>query len=235
MDQDEPIRVGQAAKEEFFHMGAQKAVAVILAAGEGKRMGFPKALLEYEKNRSFLGHLASIFSKAGCDPLAVTGKDTELVRTHHPELRVVSNPDWEDGQFSSVRKGLQAALDEGADVIAIHPVDMPTVRVSTVSSLFGKLNGSQGVVPEFEGATGHPLLLTRGAVEQVLQMQDVPHLEAAISRLNIKRVNTKDPGVMVNLNTPDVYERILGSAPHLAPAKKRRGQVSEAGEPNSPQ
>jgi len=206
-------------------MKAEKAVAVILAAGEGKRMGLPKALLEYEKNKSFVGHLASVFAKAGALPIVVTGKHTPEIRAQHPELPLVENEGWERGQFSSVRAGLEAALEQGADVVLVHPVDMPTIRASTVAQLLAKLDGGDGAVPEFEGATGHPLLLTREAVEKIRDMGDVPHLEAAMSRLQIRRVLTKDPGVMVNLNTPDVYERILGAPPHLAPAKKRRGKA----------
>ncbi len=209
-------------------MSFEKAMAIILAAGEGKRMGLPKALLEYEKNKSFVGHLASVFAKAGCAPLIVTGKHTEEIRAHHPELALVQNVAWEEGQFSSAKAGMRAALEEGAELVVLHPVDMPTVRASTVSALMAKLNGSEAAVPEFEGATGHPLLLTREAMEKVLEMSDVPHLEAALQRLSLKKIPTKDPGVMVNLNTPDIYERILGVPPHLAPPKKKRGRTAAA-------
>ncbi len=209
-------------------MSSEKPMAIILAAGEGKRMGLPKALLEYEKNRSFVGHLASIFAKAGCAPRVVTGKDTEAIRSHHPELVLIPNAQWEEGQFSSVKAGMRSALEEGADVLALHPVDMPTLRSSTISALLSSLDGAEAAVPEFEGAPGHPLLLSRAAAEKVLAMDDVPHMEAALARLNLRRVPTKDPGVMVNLNTPDIYERILGSPPHLAPPRKKRGRV-EAG------
>jgi molybdenum cofactor cytidylyltransferase len=209
-------------------MSSDKTMAVILAAGEGKRMGLPKALLEYEKNKSFVGHLASVFAKAGCSPLIVTGKHTEEIRAQHPELALVPNSAWEEGQFSSVKAGMRAALEEGAEVVVLHPVDMPTVRASTVTALMAKLDGAEAAVPEFEGAIGHPLLLTRGAVEKVLAMDGVPHMEAALQRLTLKKIPTKDPGVMVNLNTPDIYERILGTPPHLAPAKKKRGRTAAA-------
>ena len=55
------------------------AIAVVLAAGEGKRMGMPKALLEYEKGKSFLTQLAKTFEKVGCRVLAVVGKDAAAV------------------------------------------------------------------------------------------------------------------------------------------------------------
>ena len=206
-------------------MSKTNAVAIILAAGEGKRMGFPKALLEQEKGKSFLQVLRSTFDKAGCGTLVVVGKDAAKIREHHPQVALLENAEWKQGQFSSVKVGLQAALAEGAELIAVHPVDMPMVRANTVKALLATLEkrSSEGVVPEFDGAAGHPLVLTREAAQRVLKMTDVPHLEAAQARLKIARMKTNDPAVMVNLNTPEVYERVLGMAPRLAPPKKKRG------------
>jgi molybdenum cofactor cytidylyltransferase len=201
-------------------------LAVVLAAGEGKRMGLPKALLEHEKGRSFLGQLIRTFEKAGSGVLCVVGKHAADIRAQHPEALLVENPSWEDGQLSSVRVGLRAALEEGAQVIFIHPVDMPLIRPATVSALLKAITGTQveGVVPEFEGAAGHPLVLTRAAAEKILAMTDIASLESGLRPLNILRLRTKDPAVMVDLNTPEVYTRVLGVEPHLAPPPKRRGK-----------
>ncbi len=200
-------------------------VAVILAAGEGKRMGMPKALLEHEKGKSFLQVLSSTFGKAGCRVIAVVGKDAEQIRAHHPSAELVDNVDWPAGQFSSVKVGLRSAVEQGADAVLIHPVDMPMVRASTVEKLLETLEGEvEAAVPEFEGAPGHPLALTRAAAEKILSMNGVPHLEAAQQQLTLVRMKTKDPAVMVNLNTPEIYQRVLGSPPHLAPPKKGRAR-----------
>jgi molybdenum cofactor cytidylyltransferase len=213
-----------------------QVIAVVLAAGEGKRMGMPKALLEHEKGRSFLGQLLKTFDKAGARVLAVVGKDATLIRGQHPEADLVENPSWEDGQWSSVRVGLRAALEDGAEYILVHPVDMPLIRPTTVSAILKAVTGTQveGVVPEFEGAAGHPLALTRAAAERILAMEDTSTLEAAQKKLSILRLRTKDPAVMVDLNTPEVYTRVLGVEPHLAPPPKRRGKKVDAGEPAEP-
>lgn len=196
--------------------------AVILAAGEGKRMGMPKAVLELEGGRSFLQGLTSTFAKAGCEVLAVVGAGADEVRLHPARAALVENPDWPAGQFSSVRVGLTAALGEGADVVLIHPVDVPMIRASTVKAVLGALDGHDAAVPQYEGASGHPLALTRAAALKVLAMTDVPHLEAALGRLDVAKVVTRDPAVLVNLNTPEIYERVLGVPPRMAPRKKVR-------------
>jgi molybdenum cofactor cytidylyltransferase len=185
-------------------------------------MGMPKAVLELEKGRSFLQGLTSTFAKAGCDVVAVIGAGADEVRLHPARAALVENPDWPSGQFSSVKVGLRAALAEGAQVVLVHPVDVPMIRASTVKAVLAALDGHDAAAPQYEGAAGHPLALTRAAAERVLAMTGVPHLEAAQAKLDVAKVVTRDPAVLVNLNTPEVYERVLGVAPRMAPRKKAR-------------
>lgn len=199
-----------------------KAVAIILAAGEARRMAHPKALIEHEGGRSFLQSLAATFGKAGCAVMGVIGKDAELVRDQHPTLELVESEHWQDGPMASVKAGLTAALHEEADVVLLHPVDMPAVRASTLKSLL-KVVGEQeeGLRPEFEGAPGYPVVLSRAAAERLIG-GTAAQLDGALQALKLRRVPVKDPGVVVNINTPETYERLFGMPPRLAPPPKRR-------------
>ncbi len=214
-------RPGERAGEGIASLRPMNAIAVILAAGEGQRMGLPKAMLDNE-GKSFLDVLASTFGKGGCGVLAVIGHAAEEVRAQHPRVQLVENPSWRDGQFSSAKAGLQAALDEGAEAVLVHPVDMPAVRASTVKALLSRLASAPAVVPEFEGAPGHPLVLSRAAAEKVLARTDAQTLEQALLGIEVTRVPTRDPGVVVNVNTPEVYERLFGAPPRRAPPPKRK-------------
>jgi molybdenum cofactor cytidylyltransferase len=210
-------------------------IAVILAAGESRRMGHSKALLEHEGGKSFLQSIASTFGKAGCSILAVLGKDAEAVREQHPSLHAVENARWSDSQFSSVKAGLDAALEEGAEVILLHPVDMPAVRATTLKSLLKALGDSvEGLRPEFEGAPGYPLLLSRASAERLRETTGEVQLEGAVRGLQLRRIPVKDPGVIVNINTPETYERLFGSAPKLAPPPKRRGKKADMAQETAP-
>lgn len=203
------------------------AVAVILAAGEARRMGHPKALIEHEGGRSFLQSLASTFGKAGCRVLGVVGKDADAVRAQHPAVELVDAPAWQESVLASLKAGLRTALAGGADAVLVHPVDMPTLRATTLKSLLKSAPDGTGLRPEFEGAPGFPLILSRQGAEQLLAAQGAA-LEPAVQALALKRVTVKDPGVVVNINAPDVYERLFGSAPKLAPAPKRRARKGDA-------
>jgi molybdenum cofactor cytidylyltransferase len=201
-----------------------KAVAIILAAGEARRMGHPKALIEHEGGRSFLQSLASTFGKAGCAVLGVIGKDGEAVREQHPTLHLVESPQWQDGIMSSIKAGLSAALEEEAELVLLHPVDMPAVRASTLKTLLKAVGEvDECLRPEFEGAPGYPVVLSRAAVEKLMSGNGA-QLDAALQGMKLRRVPVKDPGVVVNINTPETYERLFGSPPRLAPPPKRRAK-----------
>ncbi len=205
-----------------------KAVAIILAAGEARRMAYPKALIEHEGGRSFLQSLASTFGKAGCEVLGVIGKDGEAVAEQHPTLHLIESPQWQDGPMASIHAGLQAALEEGADVVLLHPVDMPAVRASTLKSLLKAMGDSQeGLRPEFEGVPGYPVVLASEAARRMME-NGAMQLDAALQGLKLRRVSVKDPGVLVNINTPETYERLFGMPPRLAPPPKRRGKKAAA-------
>jgi molybdenum cofactor cytidylyltransferase len=206
-----------------------KAVAIILAAGEARRMAHPKALIEHEGGRSFLQSLASTFGKAGCAVMGVIGKEGEAVREQHPSVMLVESPRWQEGPMSSIKAGLTAALEEGAEVVLLHPVDMPAVRASTLKSLLKAMGDSdEGLRPEFEGAPGYPVVLSRAVAERLLEAQ-ATELDAALQSVKLRKVAVKDPGVLVNINTPETYERLFGMQPKLAPPPKRRGKKAAAG------
>jgi molybdenum cofactor cytidylyltransferase len=205
-----------------------KAVAIILAAGEARRMAHPKALIEHEGGRSFLQSLVSTFGKAGCGVLGVIGKDAVAVRDQHPSLNLVDRPRWQEGPMASIQAGISAALEEEAEVVLLHPVDMPAVRASTLKSLLKAMGESdEGLRPEFESAPGFPVVLSRAAAERLME-GSATQLDAALQGLKLRRVSVKDPGVVVNINTPETYERLFGSPPKLAPPPKRRVKKGQA-------
>ncbi len=199
-----------------------KAVAVILATGDGSRVGCPEANLEYEKGRSFLRWLSSTFQKAGCSPLGVIRTGAEDVKERHPDAWLVEGP-ANDG----IKTGIRAALEEGAEMVVIHSVEKPAIRTSTIDKLIKSMDGTEGVVPDFEGAPGTPVVLSRSAAERVLGMEGVTSTLALVQKLDLRRVATRDPGVLVAIDSPESYERLLGSKPHPAPVPKKRGKKTD--------
>jgi CTP:molybdopterin cytidylyltransferase MocA len=140
-----------------------RIAAVVLAAGEGRRLGGPKALLSFG-GTSFLAHACGQFSAAGVhETVAVLGAQAARVRAEAgvPEgVTVVVNEAWPSGMLSSICCGL-AAL-EGADAVLVHPVDSPSLSGATIRAVVAALEaGARIAVPTHAGRRGHPAGFSR--------------------------------------------------------------------------
>jgi molybdenum cofactor cytidylyltransferase len=199
-------------------------LAVILAAGESRRMGTPKALLKASRTQTFLQQIATRCQEAGLDVIAVTGAHANEIATAHPEIDQVINDDWQQGQLSSIHRGLEAALNRKATRILIHPVDVPDVRSSTFDEMAWAKKPI--AVASYKGTTAHPVSLSSGAALALLKL-DVTTLEEGMSELGFTRVSLDDPAVLENINSvEDLRSREAPAKPASRSPKKPAKQAA---------
>src|SRR5687768_645098 len=105
--------------------GEESPAGLLLAAGAGRRLGGPKALLEVGGER-LVDRGVRTLRDGGCAPvLVVTGAaPVEVIGAV-----VVPNPDWRDGMGASLRAGL-AALPPGCPAVVVALVDQPGVTAA---------------------------------------------------------------------------------------------------------
>jgi molybdenum cofactor cytidylyltransferase len=205
--------------------------AVILAAGESRRMGTDKALLPWPPVSP--GQVASkTFLSAAIDSLAlvsdavivVAGKNREslapVVYANGASLAINHDPDR--GQFSSLQTGLQEVLNRGRDAAIVTLVDRPPVNTATIERLHAAFGSAiarwkWAAVPEYNGKHGHPIFLAREMIEAFLK---APATASARdiqqeNREHIVYVEVDDPLVTVNVNTPEEYSALQRAVPLL--------------------
>jgi CTP:molybdopterin cytidylyltransferase MocA/predicted O-methyltransferase YrrM len=195
-------------------MGRMRVVAVVLAAGEGRRMGGPKALLPLGET-TFLAHACRLLARPGvASVVAVVGAEAERVRAGAglpPGATVVVNDRWREGMLSSVGRGLDAAEAGGADAVLLHPVDHPLVQPSTIDRVIQALSASAPIaVPTWDGRRGHPGGFHRSVFGE-LRAAPPDRGARAVLAADPGRVAhvAGDPGCLVGIDTPEDYARAI--------------------------
>jgi CTP:molybdopterin cytidylyltransferase MocA len=132
---------------------------------------------------------------------------------------VVRNPAPENGQFSSLRVGLQQALNYGRDAAMVTLVDRPPASSATLKALTSAFvaapNDVWAIVPEVNGKHGHPILLAREMIEAFLRApanataRDIEHQ----NQQHIQYIPVEDQTVTLNVNTPEDYATLTSVMP----------------------
>jgi len=139
-----------------------KAVAVLLAAGLSRRMGERNKLLIPISGEPLVRRTAKAYLEAGVAVHAVLGHEADLVREalRGFPLTFVQNPNYEEGQPSSVRAGVET-LSEGYDAVLIALGDQAALTPGDISGLldaFRHHGGAHIVIPYHGEQRGNPVV-----------------------------------------------------------------------------
>lgn len=138
--------------------------AVLLAAGEGTRMGGVAKSLIRLQGVPLINRQLIALSGAGVDEVVVvTGHARDAVEAQVQSFPVTLayNPAYQTGQQSSVRVGL-AALNGNFDAVFIVLADQPLIGAGDLTELiaaFKKRPAGNVLVPVVNGQRGNPILL----------------------------------------------------------------------------
>lgn len=153
-----------------------RVCGLLLAAGAGRRLGLPKALLRSGTGEAVLATAVDRLVKGGCDEVVVVlgaraGDAHALLledggRWSSGAVRAVVADEWERGMAASLATGLRAvaASDPEPDALLVHLVDLPDVTGEVVARLLASWR-EDGARPEallraaYAGEPGHPVLL----------------------------------------------------------------------------
>jgi molybdenum cofactor cytidylyltransferase len=191
-------------------------VAVLLAAGAGRRMGGPKALLRIG-GESFLARAARVLSRPGvASVVAVVGHDAARVaaEAHAPAgVSLVENEHADLGMLSSILRGLDEAEERGADALLLHPVDHPLVDPSTVDRVVAALEGGAVIAVPTQGKRrGHPGGFARAAWAALRGAPADRGARAVLADHPDWVVHVPgDPFCVIGIETPADYERWIGA------------------------
>ena len=187
--------------------------AMILSAGASSRMGRPKALLPYREG-TFLEHLIEVTRHPRISVTRVVlGAGAEVIRAiaKLDASVVVLNPDWEQGQLSSICAGIRSLEGIETDGIVLCPVDHPLVSARLVSELIERFYEARKsiVVPTYKGRRGHPAIFSSEMFGELLAAPADKGARAVVwaHSADVLEVPTDEEGVVLNINDPDMLSR----------------------------
>ena len=151
--------------------------AVLLAAGEGSRMGnIPKCLIQLD-GQTLLQRQLIALTEAGVDEVVVvTGhhhlaveRELEALKSLNP-MRVIRNAHANEGQATSVRLGIET-LGSDFDAVIMALSDQPFIDSHDIKALiaaFKKRTVGEIILPMFNGQRGNPIMLSGSVMKTIL-------------------------------------------------------------------
>lgn len=187
--------------------------AIILAAGYSSRANAYKMTLP-------LGHstvLEQTLSKfEGCcrRVVVVAGFQAEIIEEEIAKInrkdaysfgiQLVYNEHFNKGMFSSIQKGCRVV---NVPTFFLTPGDCPLVKKETIQ-LLEKHKGNV-VIPSFNFKGGHPIKLSSAVAQKILETPPESNLRMVLSGFKKEYLNVHDPGVLMDIDTPDDYQKAI--------------------------
>jgi len=186
--------------------------AIILAAGQSRRMGRQKLLLPYH-GKSVIEHIVTQAIGGGLSDITVVlGHDAaEIAAKLAPfPVKVVVNAQYAEGMITSVRCGLETMAEDARAALIILG-DQPDISGAVLSQLIdGSKATSKGItVPVFEGRRGHPILVSMKYRDEIMTQYGDVGLRGLLAEHpdDIAEIQMNHSGVVQDMDTPEDYVR----------------------------
>lgn len=189
---------------------------MVLAAGASRRMGTPKQLLRIGGETLLERTLNNVRASDVGEIVLVLGHAAESVEKAitAEQIRVVHNPDYQQGMGTSLRIGL-AAVSADASAALIVLADQPFVRPETLNELIACHHESkpQIIIPMYQGFRGNPVLLDRSVFEEVKRLNGDVGCRAIFGdhTEGICKLPVDDAGILLDIDSRSDFET-LGDA-----------------------
>lgn len=218
-----------------IHAVHEPIAGIILAAGESKRFGKPKQLLDW-KGQPFVRAAAQTALRVGLAPvIVVTGSNADEVEAAVRDLDVVivRNEEWQSGQGSSIREGIKAltpppslrdtspkssgfgggweGVRVGGAVFLLS--DQPQVTTTVIQALTEKHAERLYpiVAPMVIDRRGNPVLFDQTTFPDLSTIEGDTGGRAVFHKYRVEYLPWHDEGLLLDVDTPEQYERLISN------------------------
>jgi molybdenum cofactor cytidylyltransferase len=192
--------------------------AMILAAGESKRMGKPKLLLPFGEKTIIETIVATIVLSKVEQTLVILGSDREKTeeKIKNYPVKIVYNRDFRSGMLSSVQCGFKS-LPEKSRAVLVVLGDQPKISTTVINKLIDayKSSGKGIVLPVYKKERGHPVLIDMKYGEEVENLSPEVGLRGTV-------YNHPEDILEVDVETLSIFQDIDYMEDYKKELKKKR-------------
>jgi molybdenum cofactor cytidylyltransferase len=204
------VLVGSMERKSFQTF--ERCAGIILAAGESKRFGETKQLLDWN-GKPFVRHVAETTLHAGLEPVLVVvgfhAAEIESALNGLP-VRIIHNPDYREGQATSIRAGINATPKNiGAAVFLL--ADQPQIPAEVIRAL-GEAH-TQSLSPilaplVLEERRANPVLFDRVTFPDLMQLTGDVGGRAIFDKQRVEYIPWHDESLLFDVDAPEDYARL---------------------------
>jgi molybdenum cofactor cytidylyltransferase len=188
-------------------------LAIVLAGGESKRMGFPKMLLKINGRTMLEVVICNIADSDVNNTLVILGAEQESLNEILDRMSVNSryNDNYKEGMLSSVKCGF-SNIPSTTDAVMVFQGDQPLISPKTINRVIDayRLYGKSINIPVFENKRGHPILIDNKFSEEVMNLKNHEGLRSLAYKFpeSVLEVETEDPGILKDIDTWEEFMEI---------------------------
>jgi molybdenum cofactor cytidylyltransferase len=188
--------------------------AVLLAAGESRRMGEFKQLLPFGDKSFVACCIDNLLASRASEVVVVTGHREADVRNAVGARPVTfaHNEDYRSGMSSSIKRGAEAVSPK-ARVIIVALVDQPQIGPDVFNQVIEAYEKRRPliVVPTYDGRNGHPIAIDLSLKEEIMAIDPQQGLRQVVHahKSHVAYVEVGSEAVLIDCDFPDDYRRLL--------------------------
>jgi len=196
----------------------QKIGAVILAAGESSRFGRPKQLVQF-RGKSLVRRVVDAAKDANCSVIVVVlGSKREQIERELKETDaiVAENKGWRRGIGSSIRVGVESAVNQAPDIeaIVLLTCDQPFLKTDTIERLIATREKTKKaiVASSYSETLGVPALFDRSCFQELLALDDETGAKAIILSNRERVAELLFPEGKIDIDTAADYKKLTAQS-----------------------
>lgn len=180
---------------------------IITAAGLSSRMGQWKLMLPYRQGTILDASIENALSFCQRVILVVGFRGDELKQRYSQrrDIKIVDNPDYQSGLFSSVRCGVLYAQSQ---YVFVSHGDLPCLT-RDIYSLLWRRRGPYALLPCYRQISGHPVLLAQQALCRIAAAEAQQSMKALLLQGEHRLLAVDRPEILIDVDTPENYRRLI--------------------------